>query len=177
MNPQEEKIWKKINYIFDTKQKLEIVLLFGAIIFGAFMELVGISAVLPFINVVLNSDKVLENPYLRALYKGLGFRSINGFIILLALLIIAVYIGKNIFIFYMHSMQYKFTYNNQRKLSYKMMNCYIKQPYLYHLYHNSAELSRNINEETTYIYGLKGSILMSILSKLSLKFNIFSIVI
>ena len=38
-------------------------------------------------------------------------------------------------------------------------------------------LLRNINEETTYIYGLKGSILMSILSKLSLKLNIFSIVI
>ena len=49
-------------------------------------------------------------------------------------------------------MQYRFTYENQRRLSYKMMRCYMDQPYVFHLNHNSAELSRNINEDVVSFF-------------------------
>ncbi|MBO5095079.1 MAG: ABC transporter ATP-binding protein [Lachnospiraceae bacterium] len=144
--------WEKICYIFDEKQKLKAALLFVVIIIGAFVELVGVSAVLPFISAVLSPDQMLENPYLGGIYRMLGFRNINEYIVFLGGAIIVVYIVKNIYVYRMHSMQYRFTYENQRRLSYKMMDCYMKQPYLFHLDHNSAELSRNINEDTVSFF-------------------------
>lgn len=144
--------WEKICYIFDERQKLKAALLFVVIIIGAFVELVGVSAVLPFISAVLSPDQILENPYLGGVYRALGFRDINEYIVFLGGAIIIVYIVKNIYVYIMHSMQYRFTYENQRRLSYKMMDCYMKQPYLFHLDHNSAELSRNINEDTVSFF-------------------------
>lgn len=152
MNRNHVGTWKKICYIFDKKQKLKAALLFLVIIVGAFVELVGVSAVLPFISAVLNPDQILEAPVLGDLYRILGFADINEYIVFLGGAIIVVYILKNIYVYIMHSMQYRFTYENQRMLSYKMMNCYMKQPYLFHLDHNSAELSRNINEDTVSFF-------------------------
>lgn len=144
--------WRKICYIFDKKQKLKAALLFVVIIVGAFVELVGVSAVLPFISTVLNPQQVLQNPYLGAVYEAFDFRDMNRYIIFLGSAIIVIYILKNIYVYVMHSMQYRFTYDNQRKLSYQMMDCYMNQPYLFHLDHNSAELSRNINEDTVSFF-------------------------
>ncbi len=152
MNQNNTGTWKKICYIFDKKQKLKAALLFLVIIVGAFVELVGVSAVLPFISAVLNPDQILETPILGDLYRVLGFVDINEYIVFLGGAIIVIYILKNIYVYVMHSMQYRFTYENQRRLSYKMMNCYMKQPYLFHLDHNSAELSRNINEDTVSFF-------------------------
>lgn len=152
MNRNHTGTWKKICYIFDKKQKLKAALLFLVIIVGAFVELVGVSAVLPFISAVLNPDQILEAPVLGDLYRILGFGDINEYIVFLGGAIIVIYILKNIYVYIMHSMQYRFTYENQRRLSYKMMDCYMKQPYLFHLDHNSAELSRNINEDTVSFF-------------------------
>ncbi|MFN2831546.1 hypothetical protein ACKUFH_25550, partial [Escherichia coli] len=76
------------------------------------------------------------------LHRVLRFVDINEYIVFLEGAIIGTYILKKIYVYVMHSMQYRFSYENQRRLSYKMMNCYMKQPYLFHLDHNSAELSR-----------------------------------
>ena len=152
MDREKISTWKKICYIFDERQKLKAALLFVVIIIGAFVELIGVSAVLPFISAVLSPDQILENPYLGGVYRAFGFRDINEYIVFLGGAIIIVYIVKNIYVYIMHSMQYRFTYENQRRLSYKMMDCYMKQPYLFHLDHNSAELSRNINEDTVSFF-------------------------
>lgn len=144
--------WEKICYIFDKKQKIKAVLLFVVIIIGAFVELAGVSAVLPFISAVLNPQQILETPVVGDMYRLIGFSNINDYIIFLGGMIIVVYILKNIYVYIMHSMQYRFTYENQRLLSYKMMNCYMRQPYPFHLNHNSAELSRNINEDTVSFF-------------------------
>lgn len=152
MNQTNITTWQKICYIFDKKQKMKAIFLFVVIIIGAFVELVGVSAVLPFISAVLMPEQILENPILGNVYRWLRFQSMNDYIIFLGGAIIVVYILKNIYVYIMHSMQYRFTYENQRELSYKMMNCYMRQPYLFHLNHNSAELSRNINEDTVSFF-------------------------
>ncbi len=144
--------WKKIAYVFDRKQKAKALWLFIVIVIGAFVELVGVSAVLPFINAVLDPDALMKNPYIRLYYDMLHLNGTDQLIIAIGISIIAIYILKNIYVYVMHAMQYRFTYDNQRILSYRMMQCYINQPYVFHLNHNSAELSRNINEDVTAFF-------------------------
>ncbi len=144
--------WKKIAYVFDRKQKAKALWLFIVIAIGAFVELVGVSAVLPFINAVLDPESLMKNPYIRLFYDTLHLNGTDQLIIALGISIVAIYVLKNIYVYVMHAMQYRFTYDNQRILSYRMMQCYINQPYVFHLNHNSAELSRNINEDVTAFF-------------------------
>ena len=144
--------WNKFMFIFDKKQKLKAALLILVIIIGAFVELVVVSAVLPLISAVLSPELILDNPWLGGVYRLLGFETIDQYIIFLGVSIILIYIFKNIYVYLMHGMQYRFTYENQRLLSYRMMDCYMNQPYLFHLNHNNAQLSRNINEDTVSFF-------------------------
>ena len=45
-------MWKKVRYILSKKEKRQIPLLIAEIILGAILETIGISAILPVINIL-----------------------------------------------------------------------------------------------------------------------------
>ena len=47
---------KKISYIFNRHQKIRMAILFVMIFFGSFVELLGVSAILPLVSVITNPD-------------------------------------------------------------------------------------------------------------------------
>lgn len=136
--------YKKINYIFSKSQKRKLVILFVAILIGTFLELLGVTAILPFMNIIMSQDSIESMKYWGDLYRFLGMESPNQFIMLFAIALIIIYIVKNIYIALMYDWQYRFTYDNQKELSTRMLRAYMQQPYLFHLSHNSAELMRNV---------------------------------
>lgn len=138
---------KKLNYIFDKKQKQELIGVFILITIGSVLELLGVSVILPFVNAVISTDSIFNSKILCFIYHSFGFDNTNGFIIFLAILIIIVYFAKNVFLIYMYDVQYKFTFNNQRKLSTMMMRKYISQPYSYHLLNGSEKMIQHITKD------------------------------
>ena len=139
---------KKINYIFSAKQKSRLVLLFVMILAGAFLELVGVAAIIPFMKMILSPEVVEQQRYIGTIYRFLEMQSPRQFIILFSIILIFIYIAKNVYIALMYNLQYRFTYNNQRRLSTRILSAYMQQPYLFHVSHNSAELMRNISTDT-----------------------------
>ena len=138
---------KKINYVLNRKQKIQLVLLLAVIFVGAFVELLGVSAVLPVINVALAPETIDETWYLAEIKRIMGFTQPSQILKFLAAVLILIYILKNIYVMMMYSFQYRFIYNNQRYLSVKMMKCYMKQNYLFHISKNVAEFQRNITND------------------------------
>jgi len=53
-------MFKKINYIFNRKQKIHLVILFFMVLVGSACELMGVTMILPFIDAVLAQEAVLE---------------------------------------------------------------------------------------------------------------------
>ena len=145
-------VFKKMIYIFNTRQRIRLIELLAIIIIGAFIELVGVSAVLPFVNVMLDPQSISSTPYLNYIYSLLNLQSTTQFLIVLAIGLIIVYIVKNIYIIFMYNVQYRFTYNNLRRLSNRMMKCYMDQEYLFHVDHNCAELMRNVGNDTAMFF-------------------------
>lgn len=137
----------KLNYIFSKKQKLELLWVFILITVGAFLELAGVSVILPFVNAIISPESVLSSKGMNMVYSLLGFKDANGFIIFLALFIIFVYVLKNLFLSYMYNVQYRFNYDNQRELSTMMMRRYISQPYSYHLVNGSEKMIQHITKD------------------------------
>lgn len=144
---------KKLNYIFNTKQKVEIFWLFVIICIGSGLELMGVSVILPIINGIMAPDKMLEEPVYIWIYEKFHMTSVRPLIMLLLVSLIVVYVIKNAFLIYMYNKQYKFIFENQRVLADRMVKCYMSQPYLFHVSKNSAELLRNINEDTGNFFG------------------------
>lgn len=138
--------------VFDKKQKRSLVYLTFIIFVDSFVELLGVSVILPFINAVTDPELLLENKYARGAYDFFGMENTNQFIILLAALIILVYIFKNLFLVYMYNLQYKFSYFGKKQMQNTLMRYYIGQDYTFFLNLNSSELIRNINTDPEMFY-------------------------
>jgi len=135
---------KKFNYIFNTKQKVQSVLLCIGLFIGALMELVGVSLIAQLVELIGNPETINTNPWMNQLYRVTGADSANRFFLYVALTLIGVYLFKNIYLTFMGYAKFTFIYNNQLRLSGRLIDCYLKKPYTYHLDKNSAEMIRSI---------------------------------
>lgn len=141
-------MYSKLNYIFQPKDRLKIILLLFMVVFGSFMELLGVAIFEPFVEIFMESEVIRENEYLNYFYQMLGCSDTKEFLAVIAICIIAIYIFKNIFLWVEQDFILKFSYNMQRKLSTKLLTTYLHEPYTFHLNKNVAELQRSMQEDT-----------------------------
>ena len=147
-----KKLIQQMRYIFDRGQKVQLILLLLVVIFTTFVELVGVTALMPIIEVMMDPECIQTTSYLNFLYQFFGFHSAVSFLIFLSAALIVIYWTKNILTVLSYNLQYKFTFSNQKKLAYKMLECYLSQPYYFHLSNNSAELVRSINTDIVMMF-------------------------
>lgn len=141
-------IFTKLGYIFTAKDKRKIALLLVAVVIGSFLELLGVTIFMPFINIISNPQTIQKTWYLKLFYDGLHFSSTKNFMIALSCAIIAVYLIKNIYLIVEKNCIYKFSYSTQMRLSTRLLETYMKEPYTFHLNKNIASLQRTIQEDT-----------------------------
>jgi ABC-type multidrug transport system fused ATPase/permease subunit len=149
-----KKIFKYFYHIFDRGQKKRMVILLAMMIIGAVFETVGLALVMPFISLVMDSSEIHKNSLLEWIYNVLNIKSTNDFIILAGITLIAVYIIKNVYIFFMYSIQYRFASNNKLKMSSRLLSIYLNKPYSFYLEKNSAEIIRNVNVDVSNVFTL-----------------------
>ena len=138
--------------VFDAKQKRSLIYLAFIIFVDAFVELLGVTVILPFINAIMSPDALLENEIVRWFYDRLHMQSTDELIIWIAVLIIGIYIFKNLFLVYMYNLQYRFSYYGKKQMQNTLMKYYIGQDYTFFLNLNSSELIRNINTDPEMFY-------------------------
>lgn len=138
---------KKINYVLDKKQKIHLILLLMVIFIGAFVELLGVSAILPLVNVATAPETIDQTWYLSWLKCTLKLEDAGQMLTVLSIILIIIYILKNVYVTIMYNMQYSFIFGNQKKLAVKLMDCYMHQNYLFHVSKNVAELQRNVTSD------------------------------
>lgn len=147
-----KKIIEELKTIFTKKQKIQLLLLGILICIGAFWELLGISAIVPFITAVTAPEAMMEKWYIQWIYHFFDFHSTTELVIFMAVALMAIYIVKNVYLCIMSYFQYRFTFHNEYRLSQKLLGYYLNRPYEFHLSHNSAELIRNIRDDVEGCY-------------------------
>lgn len=135
---------KKFNYIFSTKQKVQSVLLCIGLFAGALMELAGVSLIAELVKLIGNPEMIHNTAWMQKLYDITKAGDDRTFFLYVVLMLIGVYLFKNIYLTVMGYVKYTFIYNNQLRLSGRLIDCYLKKPYTYHLDKNSAEMIRSI---------------------------------
>ena len=118
------------------------------IIIGSFFELLGVAVFQPFVDIMMNPEKIAESFWLSKINEMFSCKSTGEFITILALGIIIIYVVKNIFLWFEQNYILKFSYGIQQKISTKLLSTYLAEPYTFHLNHNVATLQRSLQEDT-----------------------------
>lgn len=144
---------KYINYInrifgiLNKKQKIHLVLVLVVITIGAVFELLGVSAILPLVTAVTNPEEISQNKLYSIMWNVIGASSIEQYVVICSLLLAAVYILKNAFLFFQNIVTFKYTYSVQQSIAVRLMKYYMLKDYTFHTSHNVVELQRNISTD------------------------------
>ena len=141
------RLQQKINHLFlKSEIKKCILLFFGLLLMGVF-EVIGVSAIVPFIAVIVSPEIIFENNYLFQVYSFLNFKNSTDFLLFLGVFLISTILISNL---YQAAMIWFITYFSQMmnyRLSLRLLEHYLSQPYDFFLTRNSSDLSQTILAE------------------------------
>lgn len=124
---------QKINQIFDKKQKHQLVLLGIMIFIGGFLETLGVSTMIPVVTVLLTPEKVQEYidkyDFLNRICAALHITSVNQVAVSLLLLLMAVYVIKNVYLLFLVYRQNTFITQNRNNMISRVMAEFLNRPY------------------------------------------------
>lgn len=143
---------KQIYYILDKRQRRNACILMFATLIGSFIELLGVSAIMPLVTVVTDNSVIETNPIYSKIADIFNLHEPRVFVVAMAVFLIVVYVVKNLYICMQYNVQYRFTYNSQRKLSKIMLDYYVHQDYLFHTNTNVSVLERNIGSDVNFCF-------------------------
>jgi ABC-type multidrug transport system fused ATPase/permease subunit len=143
---------KKMFSMFNTKQKFKLFGMSLIILGGAAMELVALYAFNNFIEAIMMPDSYMDNAFIAMFCNILGIEGYRNAVILCSAFIIAAYLIKTFYIIMQNNIMYKFIYFGHKELSCKVMNGYLEQDYFFHVKNNSADLIRNVYNDTNMFY-------------------------
>ncbi|MGP1433491.1 MAG: ABC transporter ATP-binding protein [Catonella sp.] len=146
-------VLKKFSRLLNGKQKSRIVILAIITVIGAFLEVIGVSLMLPLITAIMQPDIINTNKYIVYVCKVLDLHSHRTFVIVCIIAIILIFIFKDLFLIMQYYVQARFVYNNQFATQQRMLNGFLNRPYEYFLNAESGEILRVIQSDvpTTYV--------------------------
>ena len=157
------RIIKKYRFLLSGKQQRHVVILFIMMILGAFLEVLGISMMIPLISAILNKNIIEENEYIAQVCKVLQIDSYRNFALACIGFIVAVYVIKTCYLVLQYYLQYCFVSNGQFLMQSRLLSSYVYRPYEFFLKIESGEVIRIIQSDTLNAFQLL-SILLGMLS-------------
>ena len=145
---------KKLLYLLTRHEKRRAMLLLCMILIMAFLEMIGVVSIMPFMAVLTSPDLIQTNPILNNFFnlsKKFGVETNNQFLFVL---------GVSVFLLLMISISFKaltnyaalrFTFMRQYSLGKRLIEGYLHQPFSWFLNRHSADLGKNIISEVGHI--------------------------
>jgi len=124
---------KKINYIFDKKQKGQLVLLAVLILIGGVVETLGVSMMIPVISVILKPESLHRQidmyPVLKNIIEGMGLDSDLKLASALLIILIFLFIFKNLYLLFLVYKQNTFISHARNDMISRVMREFLNRPY------------------------------------------------
>lgn len=124
---------KKIRYIFDRKQKVQIVILGIMIFIGGFLETLGVGAMMPVVTALITPETLMgyieRYEFLQKICEALHIDSVGEVAIALLLSLMVIYVIKNLFILFMTYKQNDFISQNRNRMISRVLGEFLNRPY------------------------------------------------
>lgn len=145
---------KQLTVILNKEQKRNCCFVFVFILLGSVFEMLGVGSLLPFLESMLNPDKVAQKWYGRILANVFGIHDSIILLIFLGIGVVILYFVKNAVVLLSTYVQNKLNAKINRELATLMLNSYMKRPYVFFLEHNSADIIRGVNSDVNGVFSI-----------------------
>lgn len=145
---------KKLLFLLTKREKKLAALLLLMTLIMAFIDMVGIASILPFMAVLTNPTLVESNNTLNFMFqvsKSLGVENSKEFLFALGILLFTLLVLSLFFKALTTYAQLRFIHMREYTLSRRLMDKYLNQKYSWFLNHHSADLGKNILAEVGLI--------------------------
>ena len=152
----------KILLILDKQQKcLGAVVLLCALLAAVF-ETVGVSVIIPLVNVLLDTDALWNNVYVSIVTSFLHIETDEKLIIMIIGGVIFIYVLKNLFFSLYAWLRVKYANKIERETTIRMMNSYMSRGYKFFLSHNYSEILQGAAGDVDSLYHVIINLLQAI---------------
>lgn len=128
-NEKKVTMLQKISYLFDKKQKRQLVGLAVLILIGGVLETLGVSMMLPVVQVIMDPEAIMDNEIVGKIIDILHIQSERQLIILMLGTLIALFIIKNAYLLFQTYVQNTFVTRNRNRMISRVMREFLNRPY------------------------------------------------
>ena len=126
-------LFGKISYIFDRKQKLQLIVLGIMIFIGGLLETLGVGAMIPVVTAILTPSKMQEYvdryEILGDLCAAFHIEDVGQITMALLIALMIIYVVKNLYILFLTYRQNTFITQNRNKMISRVMAEFLNRPY------------------------------------------------
>jgi len=137
-------IHRKLFTLLDESQRRQAFVIFLVMLFGMGLEMLGVGLVLPVIGLMTSPDLLERLPVAQVFLAWLGDPDQMQLMIGAMVVLTVVYVLKNAYLALLAWVQARFVFGLHARLSQSLFEQYLREPYIFHIQRNSAELIRNI---------------------------------
>ncbi len=156
---------KKLNELLNRQQKMLGILVLVCSMMAAVLELLGVSVIIPLIDVLVNPQELLNSKYVSMILSNsrlmtdITEANTDSLVIYVIIGVIVVYLLKNAFFIFNTWLKNKYAFKIQREMSVNMMKKYMNSGYAFFLNHNYSELRQGIDGDVKSLYYIISGIL------------------
>ena len=147
------KITKQLFSLLTPNQRKRFYLLQFLVILMAFMEIIGVASIIPFMALVGDMTQLQQETFYAQVYQASGIESESEFVVILGIgVVVTLFVSGTISLFTTWRLC-MFGTQLGTELSTRLYTHYIKQNWLFHASVNSAKLTKKIVNETNRVSG------------------------
>lgn len=120
---------QKISYMFDRRQKRQMAGLAVLILIGGVLETLGVSMMLPVVQVIMDPDSFMANKYVSHIVEFLHIDSGKQLIIFMLAALIVLFVVKNAYLLFQTYVQNTFVTRNRNRMISRVMREFLNRPY------------------------------------------------
>lgn len=136
------KSMKRLFKIFDSKTKIKYFFLFFGELIGAFFDMAGIALLLPFIQLIMSDDAILENAILNYFFQVFTIPEHLKKIYYFGSFLIVLFLVKMAYMFVLSKCRIELVNNEMVVLGSRILKEYINEPYTQQADQNSSFVLR-----------------------------------
>jgi len=139
---------KKIWFFLSPGQRKSAKFLLILALIGTVLEMIGLGLIVPIVGLMANPDFIEGHPALEPVLDLLGNPNQKILFLIVLASFATIYFVKTNFVIFYAWYQASFVLKLKASLAERILDLYLRQPWLFYLERNSAQLIRNVINET-----------------------------
>ena len=149
-----KRMYQQLMYILNSKQKRKLVVLFFAIFIGALLETLGVSSLMPLVQILTDTEALLQQEYILAVINIFSIESVKTLTIMIGIAVMVVFLVKNIGLTISSYLLVRYKADLTKELKYEMMRCYMNRPYQFFVDSDTGKILRGVTGDVESVVSI-----------------------